>query len=429
MSESLKLGIAGLGTVGVGVIKLLAENAEVIAARAGRDIQVTAVSARSKSKDRGVDLSSYNWHDTPETIAQDNDVDCVIELIGGSEGAAKTLCESALQNNKPVVTANKALIAEHGVPLAKLAESSNVLLAFEAAVAGGIPIIKGLRDGLAANQFDRVIGILNGTGNYILTTMFKEQREFDDVLKEAQELGYAEADPTFDVDGIDTAHKLAIITALAYGTAPNIKDLPCEGIRNVTYRDMQFADTLGYRIKLLGITELTEHGIAQRVHPCMVPTHSALGTVDGAFNALVADGNHSGRMVFEGAGAGAGPTASAVVADIIDVAGGISYAPFAIPSDKLQDYTYSSLDPVKTAHYVRLDVIDQPGVLAEITSILRDQGISMHSFLQQQRNPDEPVQVVFTTHETTDAAMQKALDAIAKLPTIMGKPHRIRIAS
>ena len=425
--KPLRLGIAGLGTVGAGTIKTLVENADIIAERCGRGVEVVVISGRDKKRERGIDLSKYEWVDDPVSLARNPNIDAVIELIGGSEGVAKALCETALANGKPVVTANKALIAHHGLELAKIAEKSGVVLAFEAAVAGGIPIIKALRDGLAANRFSRIMGILNGTCNYILTSMSQQGRDFDDVLAEAQKLGYAEADPSFDVDGIDAAHKLAIITSLAFGMPVNIDAVHVEGIRNITIRDMEFAKELGYSIKLLGIASATESGIMQRVHPCMVPVDSPIGSVHGVYNAVVVEGNAVDRMIFEGRGAGSGPTASAVVADIIDIARGVKYHPFVVPAAKLKALPIATTESLKSSYYLRLAVIDRPGVIADITTVFKEEQISMCSLLQRSHAPDEPVQIVLTTHPTVESQMLRALARIGKLDSVVESPHMIRI--
>lgn len=423
----LRLGIAGLGTVGAGVIKILEHNAELLALRAKRPVKVTAVSARDKTRDRGVDLSAVQWVDSPVDLASRDDVDVVIELMGGAEGAARQLCEKALANKKHVITANKALIAHHGTALAKTAEENNVSLAFEAAVAGGIPIIKSLKEGLGANRFTRICGILNGTCNYILTCMAKEGRSFDDVLKEAQELGYAEADPSFDIDGVDTAHKLAILSALAYGIPVDINATYIEGIRHIGLEDIRHAEELGYKIKLLGICGETAHGIEQRVHPCMVPVDSPIASVDGVFNAVLAQGNYVGKTMFEGPGAGQGATASAVVADILDIANNRASLPFNTPIAALKPRGFAPMDKRYGAYYVRLVVVDRPGVMADIANILREETISMESLLQKARKPEEPVDLVMTTHETTEQAMMRAMKRVVELDTVREKPRLIRI--
>ncbi|WP_043339872.1 homoserine dehydrogenase [Belnapia moabensis] len=424
MSKPLSIGVAGLGTVGAGVLKLLAENGDIVAARAGRPVTVGAVSARTKGRDRGVALDGLRWHDDPVALAADPGVDVVVELIGGSDGPARALVEAALAAGKPVVTANKALLAVHGAAIAEMAEARGVPLAFEAAVAGGIPAIKGLREGLAANRLKRVAGILNGTCNYILTTMREQGREFGDVLEEAQALGYAEADPSFDIDGVDAAHKLAILAALAFGRPVDFGAVHVEGIREVTAMDIAFAGELGYRIKLLGIAGRDEAGISARVHPCMVPVAAPIARVDGVFNAVVAEGDFVGRVMLEGRGAGAGPTASAVVADLIDIARG-RHTP--VWGGALDAAPAVAMERHRGAYYLRLMVLDRPGVIADVTGILRDQAISLESMLQRGRAPGEAVPVVLTTHDCEEAAMRAALDRIAGLDAVLEKPALIRI--
>jgi homoserine dehydrogenase len=427
VNKPLNIGIAGLGTVGGGALKILLGQPQLLAARCGRALQVVAVSAKNKAKDRGVDMAGVRWLDDALALASDPEIDVVVECIGGSEGAAKALVEAALKQGKAVVTANKALIAHHGVALAKLAEASGALLAFEAAVAGGIPIIKGLRDGLAANRFTRIAGILNGTCNYILTTMWNEKRDFADVLAEAQAKGFAEADPSFDIDGVDAAHKLAILGSLAYGIRPAIDQVSIEGIRRVTLADMQFADELGYAIKLLGIVSEHEDGILMRVHPCLVAKGSQLAGVTSAFNAVLVEGDSVGTVLFEGRGAGEGPTASSVVADIMDIARGAAYKPFTLPAAELGAGRFAQMERASSSFYLRLNVIDQPGVLADVTAIFKKEGISMRSVIQHSHNPGEMVPVVITTHVTQEAAMARALAAIAGLPFMKEAPFSIRI--
>ena len=322
MSDAIRIAVAGLGTVGAGTVRLLQEHAELIAQRAGRPAMLSAVGARDRRKDRGLDLVGVRWFEDVVAMAADAEVDVVIELIGGSEGTAKEVVETALRSGKHVITANKALLAHHGAALAREAEGGGGVLAYEAAVCGGIPIIKTLREGLAANRIERIYGILNGTCNFILTTMRETGREFGEVLAEAQKLGYAEADPSFDVDGVDAAHKLAILSALAYGCETDFDGVHIEGVRGISALDIDYADRLGYRIKLLGIARRTDGGIEQRVHPCMVAKSTPIAHVEGVFNAVVAEGDFVGSIMSEGAGAGAGPTASAVVADLIDIARG-----------------------------------------------------------------------------------------------------------
>ncbi len=427
MSRPLSVAVAGLGTVGGGVLKLLRANADIIAARAGRPIAVTAVSARDRNRDRDLELGGLRWYDDPVALAADPKVDVVVEAMGGSEGPARELVEAAIAAGKPVVTANKALLAVHGAELAARAEERNVPLAFEAAVAGGIPAIKALREGLAANHISRVAGILNGTCNYILTVMRERGREFADVLADAQKLGYAEADPSFDVDGIDAAHKLSILAALAFGRPVAFKDVYVEGIRGVSALDIAFANELGYRIKLLGIARQTEAGIEARVHPCMVPQSAPIARVDGVFNAVVAEGDFVGRVMLEGRGAGEGPTASAIVADLIDIARGRTTPVWGASSGALSDAPSLPMENHIGCFYLRLMVVDRPGVIADVTAVLRDEGISLESMLQRGRSPGEAVPVVLVTHETRESAMRAALTRIAALDAVMETPAMIRI--
>ena len=409
------------------MLTLLRENSDIIAARAGRPIVVTAVSARDRGRDRGISLAGLRWYDDPVALASDPGVDAIVEVIGGSDGPARALIEAALAAKKPVVTANKALLAVHGAALAAAAERQGVPLAFEAAVAGGIPVIKALREGLAANRITRIAGILNGTCNYILTVMREHGREFSEVLADAQKLGYAEADPAFDVDGIDAAHKLAILAALAFGRPVDFAAVHVEGIRNVSALDIAFAGDLGYRIKLLGIARRTEAGIEARVHPCMVPAAAPIARVDGVFNAVVAEGDFVGRMMLEGRGAGAGPTASAVVADLIDLARGRLTPVWGAASEKLSHEPSVPMAAHVGAYYLRLMVVDRPGVIADVTAVLRDLGVSLESMLQRGRSPGEAVPVVMVTHETGEAAMREALRRIEALDAVLEPPALIRI--
>ncbi|MCB5945780.1 homoserine dehydrogenase [Acidocella sp. KAb 2-4] len=427
MMNPLRVGIAGLGTVGAGVVKLLARQAELITARAGRPIVVTAVSARDRTRERGISLDGLIWHDDPLALAWDEQVDVVVELIGGSDGPAKALAEKALAAGRPLVTANKALLAVHGAALAQAAEDAGLPLAYEAAVAGGIPVIKALREGLAANRVSRVAGILNGTCNYILTTMREEGRDFADVLADAQRLGYAEADPSFDIDGVDAAHKLAILAGLAFGARINFADLHIEGIRRVSALDIAFAQELGYRIKLLGIAEQTGEGVSLRVHPAMVPVSKPIATVDGVFNAVLLEGDFSGPVFLQGRGAGEGPTASAVVADLIDIARGSQIPVWGMAQGALAEARVVPMARLSSAYFLRLMVVDQPGVMADVTSILRDHGISLESMLQHGRKPGEAVPIVLLTHETREDAVNAALARIATLEAVLEAPALIRI--
>jgi homoserine dehydrogenase len=427
MTRPLSVAVAGLGTVGGGLLKLLRDNADIVGARAGRPIAVTAVSARDRSRDRGVELSGLRWYDDPVALVADPGVDVVVELIGGSEGPARALVQAAIAAGKPVVTANKALLAVHGAELAAQAEEAGVALAFEAAVAGGIPAIKALREGLAANNIFRVAGILNGTCNYILTVMRDRGREFAEVLADAQKLGYAESDPSFDIDGIDAAHKLAILAALAFGRPVDFNSVHVEGIRAISALDIGFAGELGYRIKLLGIARQTEAGIEARVHPCMVRHTAPIARVDGVFNAIVAEGDFVGRLMLEGRGAGAGPTASAVAADLIDIARGRLTPVWGAHSGDLSAAPPVPMSAHVGAYYLRLMVVDRPGVIADVTAVLRDQGISLESMLQRGRSPGEAVPVVLVTHETRESAMRAALERISALGAVMEAPAMIRI--
>jgi homoserine dehydrogenase len=428
MSQPLRVAVAGLGTVGAGVLKLLHDNADVVTARAGRPIQVVAVSARERRKNRGVSLRGIRWQGDALKLAGDSDVDVVVELIGGG-GIARKLCEAALAAGKAVVTANKAMLALHGNELAKAAEHSGQPLRFEAAVAGGIPIVKALREGLAGNRISRVYGILNGTCNYVLTEMRASKREFAVVLAEAQAKGYAEANPSIDVDGVDAAHKLAILASLAFNCRVDFAAVHAEGIRGVSPVDIAYADEFGYRIKLLAIARLGEHGLEQRVHPCMVPIDTPIAHVDGVFNAVVAEGDFVGRAVFEGRGAGAGPTASAVVADLIDIAAGRTALPFGVPSATLKRLKAAPMGRRVGRCYIRLTVYDRPGVIAAVSAVLRDQRISIESLVQRGRaeSAAAPVPVVIITHDAEEAAMRRALHRIGRLPVVVEPPHMIRI--
>ena len=427
MTTALRIGVAGLGTVGSGVLGLLREHGELIAQRAGRPIVVSAVSARDRQKERGLDLADVRWFEDATALAADPEVDVVLELIGGSDGIAKAVVERAIGAGKHVISANKALLAHHGAPLARDAEAAGVVLAYEAAVAGGIPVIKSIREGLAANRIGRVYGILNGTCNYILSSMRETGREFDEVLAEAQELGYAEADPSFDVDGIDTAHKLAILTGLAFGCEVNFDGVYVEGIRHISALDIRYAEELGYRIKLLGLSRATDDGVEQRVHPCMVRNEASIASIEGVFNAVVAEGDFVGSIMAEGQGAGAGPTASAVVADLIDIARGSRLATFAVPAASLKQLPSLPMDRHEGCYYLRLVVVDKPGVIADVAAALRDQQISVEAMLQRGRAPGEAVSVVITTHDTQEAPMLRALEPIAALEATVEPPRIIRI--
>jgi len=427
MAEPLRIALAGLGTVGAGLIRLVETNGELIARRAGRAVEIVAVSARDRSKDRGVDLSPYAWEDDMTALAARGDVDVVVELVGGADGPALTTARNALGGGKGLVTANKAMIAHHGLELAELAEANRVPLRFEAAVAGGVPVIKGLREGAAANRIERIFGILNGTCNYILSTMEQTGRDFREVLAEAQALGYAEADPTFDIEGIDAAHKLAILAAIAFGARIDFAAVDVGGISRVRAADIAQAETLGYRIRLIGTAEAGGAGeLFQRVQPCLVPLHHPLAAVEGATNAVVAEGNFAGRLLFQGAGAGDGPTASAVAADIIDIARGHAGTPFSVPAAALEALAPADAGDRSSRAYIRFVVADRPGVLAEIAAAMRDGGVSIESLIQQGR-PEEggEVLVAMVTHEGAEKNVARALallegsDSLAEPPLVM----------
>lgn len=427
MDEVFKIGIAGLGTVGQGVFKILNENASMLEKKCGKKIEVVSVSARDSKKKRSVHLSNTTWRADAMDIATDEDIDLLVELIGGADGVAYEICKAALNDGKHVVTANKAMIAKHGIEIAKLAEENNVALAFEASVAGGIPIIKILKEGLAANNFSRIAGILNGTCNYILSAMKNEKRDFADVLKEAQEKGYAETPPDLDIDGIDAAHKLAILTSIAYGTKVNIDAVYIEGIRNISLDDMKYASELGYSIKLLGISNLAGNKIEQRVHPCLVPKNSSLAKVDGVLNGIAVEGDSAGKIFISGAGAGGAATASAVVADIIDIASGRISTAFGVPVRALSTQKSSGMDEHIGGYYVRLKVKDEPGVLANITLALSEEKIGVEKVLQKANEKNKTAQIALTTHETSEVSIKKALKNVGGMKYIIEPPHMIRI--
>jgi homoserine dehydrogenase len=431
MSQPLRIGLAGLGTVGAAVARQLLVDGARLATRAGRPLVLTTVVARDRFKDRGLDLSDVTWFDDPVAMARSADVDVVVELIGGAEGAARATVEAALAAGKAVVTANKALLAAHGPALAATAEAAGVALAFEASVAGGIPIVKTLREGLAANSPRRVVGILNGTCNYILTRMERDGLSFAECLAEAQRLGYAEADPTFDIDGHDTAHKLSLLTSLAFGTKVAADEIYLEGIRSISIEDIRAAWDLGYKIKLLGVAVRTETGIEQRVHPTMVPYDSALAQVDGVLNAVLVDADLVGQLMLVGPGAGGNATASAVLADLVDVAHGHATPPFGVPADRLAPYAQAEIQTHEGGYYVRLNVYDRPGAFAAIASRMAEARISLESIVQRGRAKGraagETAPVILITYETTEAAIRKALEAIERDGHIAARPQMIRI--
>jgi homoserine dehydrogenase len=417
MTQPLRIALAGLGTVGGGVIRLIEANGALIARRAGRPLEIVAVCARDRGKDRGVALDRYQWEDDMTLLAAREDVDVVVELVGGADGPALALARRTLAAGKGLVTANKAMIAHHGMELAEVAETANdgrgAPLKFEAAVAGGIPVIKGLREGAAANRVSRVYGILNGTCNYILSTMEHSGRDFAEVLREAQELGYAEADPAFDIEGVDAAHKLAILAGIAFGGRIDFAAMEISGITRIRAADIAQAAALGYVIRLIGLAECEDGSLFQRVQPCLVPREHPLAAVDGPTNAVVVEGNFSGRLLFQGAGAGDGPTASAVVADLIDIARGDTGMPFSVPVAELDALAPADSGGRRARAYLRFTVADRPGVLAEITAAMRDAGVSIESLIQQGR-PEEggEVLVAMVTHEGPESGVAHALELL-----------------
>lgn len=425
----LRLALAGLGTVGVGVLQLIEANRGPIEARAGRPFEVVAVSAREAGRNRGVDLSQPDFIPDMVALATRDDVDVVVEAVGGAEGPALALAEAALGAGKGFVTANKAMIAHHGMRLAELAAATGAPLAFEAAVAGGIPVIKGLREGAAANVIERITGILNGTSNFILSSMEATGADFDEALAEAQAKGFAEADPAFDIDGIDAAHKLSILAAIGFGARIDFPAVSVSGIRPVRAADIAQARTLGFVIRLVGVADCqpcaeTGGRLLQRVRPCLVPDSHPLAHVRGATNAVVAEGNFSGRLLFQGAGAGAGPTASAIVADLIDIARGTAGAPFSLPAGALKEMAPADPGGRVGRDYLRFTVADRPGVLAEITAAMRDAGVSIESLIQHGRasEPGGDVLVAMVTHEGPESSVTKALELLEGSASLTAAP-------
>ncbi|MET0600078.1 MAG: homoserine dehydrogenase [Mesorhizobium sp.] len=433
MAEALRVGIAGLGTVGASVVRVLSEKAAELKRQCGRDLVVSAVSARDRAKERGIDLSGARWMDDPVALARSGDIDLLVELIGGEEGAALDCVKAALESGRHVVTANKALLARHGVALAEIAEAQGVLLNYEAAVAGGIPVIKTMREAMAGNSVSRVFGILNGTCNYILTRMEAEGLSFDACLKDAQRLGYAEADPTFDIEGHDTAHKLSILTSLAFGTRIAAGDIYMEGISNISQADIRAAGELGYRIKLLGVAQRTDSGIEQRVHPTMVPTASVIAQVHGVTNAVAIETDILGELLLSGPGAGGNATASAVVGDIADIAKsrpGFQHGPvFGRPARELRPYRKAQMRAHAGGYFIRLTVHDRVGVFAAVARRMAENEISLESIVQHAAGPeaDDQKTVILVTHETTEAAVRKAVDGITRDGHLTDKPQVIRI--
>ena len=427
MPDPLRLGLAGLGTVGTGIVRIVQDHADLIAARAGRPVVITAVSARDHTRDRGVDLAGYQWETDPVALACRADVDLFIEVMGGSEGAAHDATMAAIAAGKHVVSANKALLALHGQAIAEAAEAADVALRFEAAVAGGIPVIKALTEGLAANRITRVMGVMNGSCNYILTRMENAGLSYEAVFEEARGLGYLEADPTLDVGGIDAGHKLALLAAIAFGTRVNFDAIEIEGIQRVSIDDIRLAADMGYRIKLLGVAQVTGRGLEQRMTPCLVPSDSPLGQLVGGTNMVVLEGDAVGQIVLRGAGAGSGPTASAVMADVIDVARGFRLPAFGQPAT-----TLAALPTARAAapapFYLRMTLLDKPGALAKVATVLGDAGVSINR-MRQYGHAESNAPVLIVTHKTTRDAVNHAIAGFAATGVVVGEPVAIRIES
>ncbi|WP_114966221.1 homoserine dehydrogenase [Alkalilacustris brevis] len=425
MPDPLRLGIAGLGTVGIGVVHIIQAHAGLITARTGRPVTITAVCARDRNKDRGADLSGYAWEDDPVALARRDDVDVFVELMGGSDGPAKASIEAAIASGKDVVTANKALLALHGQNLAEGAEAAGAVLRFEAAVAGGIPVIKALTEGLAGNAITRVMGVMNGTCNYILTRMENAGLPYETVFAEADELGYLEADPTLDVGGIDAAHKLALLSSIAFGTRVSFETVDIRGIERVTIDDIRHAADMGYRIKLLGVAQVTGRGLEQRMAPCLVPVDSPLGQLPGATNMVVLEGDAVGQIVLRGAGAGEGPTASAVMSDVIDIARGLRLPTFGQPARSLvTPATGRAAAP--TPWYLRMTLMDKPGALAKVAAALGDAGVSIDR-MRQYRHDEAFAPVLIVTHKTTQDAIDHAIGNCTVTGVVVGDPVALAI--
>jgi len=425
MTSPLRLGIAGLGTVGTGVVKIVRQKANLLAERAGRPVVITAVSARSRDKDRGINIKDYAWEDDPVALAQRDDVDVFVELMGGSDGPAKAATEAAIAAGKDVVTANKALLAHHGHALAIAAETAGHVIRFEAAVAGGIPVIKALTEGLAGNEMTRVMGVMNGTCNYILTRMQSAGLPYADVFEEANQLGFLEADPNLDVGGIDAGHKLSLLAAIAFGVQVDFDAVELEGIGRITIEDIHQAADMGFRIKLLGVAQMTARGLEQRMSPCLVPDTSPLGQLEGGTNMCVLEGDAVEQIVLRGPGAGMGPTASAVMGDVMDIARGIRIPTFGRPAAGLE-----KAKPAKAAtpapYYLRMALEDKPGALAKIASVLGEAGVSIDR-MRQYQHEETTAPVLIVTHKTTRDALDRALDAMSRLDVLHGAPVVLRI--
>ena len=427
MTEPLRLGIAGLGTVGVGVVRIIRQKANLLAARAGRPVVISAVSARTRDKDRGVSIADYAWEDDPVKLATRDDVDVFVELMGGADGPAKAATEAAIAAGKDVVTANKAMLAHHGQELAEAAEAAGHVIRFEAAVAGGIPVVKALTEGLAGNEITRVMGVMNGTCNYILTRMQGAGLTYAEAFAEADGLGYLEADPNLDVGGIDAGHKLALLSAIAFGTKVNFDAVELEGIGEITIEDIRQAADMGYRIKLLGVAQRTGRGLEQRMSPCLVPSDSPLGQLEGGTNMVVLEGDHVGQIVLRGAGAGEGPTASAVLADVMDIARGTRVSTFGKQARELEP-AKAAKGSTPAPYYLRMELQDKPGALAKIAAVLGEAGISIDR-MRQYGHEDTSAPVLIVTHKIQRRALDDALAAMSPTDVLLGRPVALRIES
>ncbi len=425
MAAPLRLGLAGLGTVGTGVVKIVQEHAALITARTGREVVITAVSARDRTKNRDVDLSGYSWETDPVALARRDDIDVFVEVMGGSEGAARDATEAALAAGKDVVTANKALLAHHGQALAQTAEAAGCVIRFEAAVAGGIPVVKALTEGLAANRIRRIIGVMNGTCNYILTRMEDAGLPYAQVFEEARQLGYLEADPNLDVGGIDAGHKLSLLAAIAFGTRVAFDSVELQGIGAISIDDIRHAADMDYRIKLLGVAQMTGRGLEQRMTPCLVPMQSPLGQLQGGTNMIVLEGDSVGQIVLRGAGAGMGPTASAVMGDVMDIARGLRVSTFGQPATSLALAVPATV-ATPAAWYLRMKLLDKPGALAKIATALGEAGISIDR-MRQYGHSDTNAPVLIVTHKATPDDVQNALARFAKTGVLVGAPVALRI--
>ncbi|MFL2790165.1 MAG: homoserine dehydrogenase [Paracoccaceae bacterium] len=425
MLKTVRIGIAGLGTVGIGVINIIRKNLQLIEAKTNTSVEIVAISAKSKSKSRGISLEKYQWESDPTNLAKRDDIDIFVELIGGENGPARQSVEAAILSGKHVVTANKALLAIHGEYLAKLSEKNNVSLKFEAAVAGGIPIVKVLNESLAGNKINKVTGVINGSCNYILTRMEQSDSSYEAIFAEATELGYLEADPKLDVGGIDSAHKLAILSSLAFGTVVNYPGVSIKGIENITLSDIKYTADMGFKIKLLGVSEMTPNGLRQTVSPCLVSTSSSLAQLEGGTNMVVLNTSEAGNIILQGLGAGREPTASSVIADIIDIIRLSKVETFGKPHRFLERAKISNLSN-DAPYYLKLMLDDKPGALALITKTLGDNGISINRMRQYDHNYSRaPVSMI--THTTSISALEKAIAEFPKTGVISLEPVILRV--